>query len=256
MAAWVFDGVTGINSGHQLPAPTDAFWLVQRAQRHMLEIASLDLALADILAVLVDRLMADWSGAMHHLTLPQDYDPPAACLLLAKKYDDGWRALRLGDSILVSDGEGAKLHPSPPSDLQGLEEKLRQEARRRRAAGQLDFKSLLAEFKPLLVANRKRRNTPGNYSILVADRSALRMPEVIHLGHPSSILLCTDGYFRAVDHYGQYQVDSLLAASARPGGVQSVLKSIRAVEQADPDCRQHLRFKPADDVSAICLTLS
>lgn len=78
------------------------------------------------------------------------------------------------------------------------------------------------------------------------------MPEFIPLGSPAEILLCTDGYYRAVDSYGLHDNESLMAASA--ASVTDVLASLRKVEAADPDCIRHPRFKPADDATAVMLT--
>ena len=253
VAAWVFDGVTGINSSHILPAATDARWLVEKADAHLHELAATDRPLPDLLAELVARLEKDWAEAAARVTVPPAYDPPAACLLLAKRYADGWHVLRLGDSVLLAEDTNVRVIPPPQSDLGGLEAFLRDEARRRRAQGQSDFKALLREFHPRLMASRRSRNTAANHSILVADKSALNCPEYIALGWPASLLLCTDGFYRAVDTYG-FASDAALVARAREAeGVNAILQQIRAVEADDPACETHLRFKPADDASAVML---
>ena len=253
-AAWVFDGVTGINDRHYLSGASDAQWIVERAEHHLRSLVVSNRPLPDILSDLVTRLAEDYGKATQGKAIPANYDSPAACLILAKLYQDGWKVLRLGDSILLSEAAGQVTHhPLPPSDLHDLESELRQEARRRRDKGPVDFKALLNEFKPRLVANRQRRNTPGSYGILVPDRSSLNMPEVIDLGRPESILLCTDGFYRAVDTYGCYDDAGLMSACRMEGGVEKVLQQIRAIEASDPDCQQHLRFKPADDASAVLL---
>lgn len=252
-AAWVFDGVTGINGENYLPAASDAQWLVERAHLHLSKLAAMALTLPDILQQLVDCLIADWNEISPRVRLPAGYDHPAACLLLVKRYPNGWQVLRLGDSFLLTRGNGVVLHPSPPSSLNDFEDHLRREARRRRAQGMFDFKALLAEFRHEHLANRMSRNTPGNYGILVADSSALCMPQLLDLGWPKIMLLCTDGFYRAVDTYGVTDDAGILAACAVPGGATNMLSAIRAAEAADPLCQRHLRFKPADDATAICL---
>ncbi len=252
-AAWVFDGVTGINARNCLPAASDAAWFVGEAQRWLQVLAALDLPLTQILSQLVDELIESWRIVSHGIDFPSDFEPPAACLLLAKRYDGGWQVLRLGDSILLRNDGITKLLPAPPSNLAALESMLRTEAARRRETGFLDFKELLAEFEPHLRENRRSRNNPGSYSILAADPKAKLFPQIADLGDPRSILLCSDGFFRAVDTYGFIDCETLMAECSRPGGVADVLARIRSVEAADPECRQHLRFKPADDATAVCL---
>lgn len=251
-AAWIFDGVTGINDRNILPR-TDAACLVARAHHHLLGLASGDLPLPEILDHLVTALIADWGEATAGLMIPQDYDPPAACLILAKRYGDGWKALRLGDSSLLARREGGDSGLTVITPDNVFDNWLSREARRRREAGVLDIKALLAEFRPQLLAGRAKRNRPGGYSILEADMAALAMPEVIDLRCPSALLLCTDGFYRAVDHYGLHDDAALLEASRADGGVDRVLAALRAVEAADPSCETYLRFKPADDATAVML---
>ena len=213
----------------------------------------LDLPPAEILTELVEALVADWHDATHSVSLPADYDPPAACLILVKRYEDSWQGFSLGDSCILSRSrsrkEGIRLVTTPNS----FDQWLALEARERRDRGILDVKALLSEFRAQLKESRNRRNKTDGYSILEASRSALVMPKFLDLGDPETILLCTDGFFRAVDHYGLYSELSLIDACTEVGGVSDVMEKIRAIEASDPHCQRYLRFKPADDATAVVL---
>jgi Protein phosphatase 2C len=252
-AAWIFDGVTGINRQNFLGHGTDAAWFVSKAHDHVRALAGLDLSMREILAKLVQALIVDFKAAVKDLDIPADYDPPAACLTLVKRYGRTWQALRLGDSCLLargSDGAHISVAASPNN---AFDHWLSREALKRRDAGMLDIKELLAEFRPQLMQGRKLRNSPGGYSILEASPSAAEFAEYFDLGTPREILLCTDGYYRAVDYYALHSEESLLDASLASGGVDSVLDRIRSVEASDPACVKYLRFKPADDATAVAL---
>jgi hypothetical protein len=253
-AAWIFDGVTGINGKTYLPAATDAVWIVARANHHLGTLARWDRPLPEILTALVATLEADWAEASKGITLPADYDPPGACLTFVKKYADGWRALRLGDSLIITGNEGVTAHPVPRTTLNDEEDFVKREAKRRRDAGTWDFKALLREFHAPMLASRRTRNTSVGIGILVAGPEALVKPEYIDLGNPKSILLCTDGFYRAVDYYGLHSYESLLQACLEKGGADAVLAAIRKVEAGDPECQKFIRFKPADD--ATCLVMA
>lgn len=250
-AAWIFDGVTGINRQNYLGEGTDARWLVTRAHARLTELAARDMPLDALLEELVAGLIADFAAASGGQDIPADYDPPAACLVLAKRNGESWQALRLGDSCLLArDGDGRhRIHAASPNNL--LDHWLTREVKTRREAGVLDIKALLAEFAPKLKQGRAKRNRPGGYSILEASRDALAMPEIIDLGRPDRMLLCTDGYFRAVDHYALHDEAGLLDASLQD--VRAVLAAVRAAEAGDPDCTRYPRFKPADDATAVML---
>ena len=77
------------------------------------------------------------------------------------------------------------------------------------------------------------------------------MPEIIDLGMPAEILLCTDGYDRAVDHYALCDDAGLMTASV--ADVAKVLSRLRQEEASDPQCLRFPRFKPADDATAVML---
>ena len=252
-AAWIFDGVTGINSKNYLGGGTDAAWFVAKAHAHLLKLAGQDISLREILARLVQFLILDFNTAAKGLDIPKDFDPPAACLVLVKRYGTTWKALRLGDSCLLArDGDGAHtIHSASPNNV--LDHWLSTEAAKRRDAGVLEIKSLVAEFRPQLLQGRKQRNTPGGYSILEARNVATEFAEYLDLGAPEEILICTDGYYRAVDHYELHTDETLIETSSASGGVAQVLTAIRAAEASDPTCQKYLRFKPADDATAVML---
>ena len=251
-AAWIFDGVTGINGRNYLGAESDAQWLVSKAHDHLLRLAGQQIELPDLLSELVCGLIADWDAVSVGLDLPPNYDPPAACLILVKCYGTEWRALRLGDSCLLArePDRNHRIFAASPNNI--FDHWLSGEARKRRDSGVLDIKALLAEFRPQLLEARAKRNQPDGYSILECSRASLLMPEYIGLAQPAEILLCTDGYYRAVDHYLLHDDASLLDASL--AGVERVLAAIRAAEASDPACERFLRFKPADDATALMLT--
>lgn len=253
-AAWVFDGVTGINGQNILPSASDAQWLVARADGHLRDLTTGVALLPEILSELVARLIADWVQITADIVLPTPYDPPAACLILVKRYGGKWQAVRLGDLCLLARyGSGDhRIFAASPNNAFDIW--LAGEAKKRRDAGILDIKALLAEFRPQLTAGRMKRNQPGGYSILEADPAALRMAEYIDLGSPSEILACTDGYYRAVDHYHLHDDLALIEESLKQGGMEGVLSRLRRIEQSDPDCQTYLRFKPSDDATALMLS--
>ncbi len=252
-AAWIFDGVTGINGKNYLPAGTDAAWLVSQADRHVRALAALDVSLPELISQLVQNLITDWNDVAKGLSLPKNYDPPAACLILAKRYGDSWHAVRLGDSCILARGSDGRHKMLAVSPNNAFDHWLAGEAAKRRDAGVFDIKALLAEFQPQLLEGRKLRNSAGGYSILEANPSATEFAEYLVLGQLSDLLLCTDGYYRAVDYYGLHSDESLLESSFAADGVNTVLRSIRAAEAADPTCEKYLRFKPADDATAVAL---
>ena len=181
---------------------------------HLRALAGLDLPLREILSRLVQALIVDFKAAVKALDIPADYDPPAACLILLKRYGTTWQALRLGDSCLLARGSDGAHMSVAASPNNAFDHWLSTEALKRRDAGMLDIKELLAEFRPQLMQGRKLRNTPGGYGILEASPSAVKFAEYFDLGTPREILLCTDGYYRAVDYYALHSEEELAGCIA------------------------------------------
>lgn len=253
VAAWVFDGVTGVNARPLLDVPSEPAWFVAEADAHLRDVVMAEVGVAEVLRALVPRLIDSWQTALQGQTVPEGYDLPAACLTLAKRVSNRWQVLRLGDSTIIHRGNVLQRVESPPTDLPDLESELRQKAAVLRESGRVDFSVLRETLRSRLLDSRRQRNVNGSYSILVPDPSSLAMPQIVDLGTPSQLLLCTDGYYRAVDTYGMHDDSSLVATSARPGGAQEVVDRMRDLEAHDLNCERYPRFKPSDDVSAVML---
>ncbi|MEP6828331.1 MAG: protein phosphatase 2C domain-containing protein [Aestuariivirga sp.] len=252
-AAWVLDGVTGINTRNYLPGQTDAVWFVERANLHLRGLAALNISLAEILSLLVERLIQDWNSVSGQIEFPADYDPPASCLTLIKRYGSLWHVVQLGDcSLLVQKADGT-IEIATEHDHDSISIGLAARAKELRMGGAVDIKQLLAEFKPQLLAQRKSRNTVGGLSILKAHHAALEFAKYGQFGNAVQILLCTDGFYRAVDCYGLYGNDGLMKASAK--GVERVLADIRKIESDDPACQRFVRLKASDDATAIVFSI-
>ena len=253
-AAWIFDGVTGINERNYLPGNSDAAWLVEKANAHLQVLAAQDLSLKEILARLVKALIIDWQDVSPSLRLPVDFDPPAACLVLVKRYGNQWQSLRLGDSCLLVEKNDGQHHLDVSSPNNEFDDWLTQAAKMMRAQGERDIKKMVEAFRPELIASRLARNTPDGYGILEARSVVLDYAEYRGLGEARSILLCTDGFYRAVDHYHQLSPQQLVQRCKLEGGAASILRQLREIEAGDPDCVKYARFKPADDATAVMLS--
>ncbi len=251
-AVWVMDGVTVINARSYLdPAEklTDAQWIVEKVQAYLLGHAGRDVSLQQLHHNLIDHVVAEFGHALKMINVPDDYDPPATCLILAKRYGADWHVLRLGDSAYMAEGIDGTIHEAM-SPASYSENYITREAAKRRAAGMLDLDKLLQEFRPVMMESRGKRNTPGTYSVVEAAEKAKHFATITDLGPLKRLLICSDGFYRAVDTYDLYPHQGFLDACR---DVAPVLKQLRAVEAADPMCLQYPRFKVADDATALYL---
>jgi hypothetical protein len=247
-AAWALDGVTGINdSGLGVPG-SDAQWFVTRIDAHLRDLLARPRELIDTLAQLIDRLIEDMAK---HI-LPDNYDPPAACLAAICRTGNEWQAVRLGDCrLLAEDRTGFRRIVDFSNDE--FDHWITAEATRLRQSGMTDLDDLFRALQPAHFNSRRQRNRPGGYGVIEADRACLAFAEYLRLDDPSAVLLASDGFFRLVDHYGETSESSLLTRAKQNGGVTSLYERLRHIERDDPDCLAFPRLKPQDDASAIAL---
>jgi hypothetical protein len=251
-AAWALDGVTGINDISLGLAGSDAQWFVTRIDAHLRKLLPGALDVKTVMSDLVDRLIADQVEALRSSKMPDAYDPPAACIAALCRIGSGWHAVRVGDCrLLAEDRNGFRRIVDFAND--DFDHWITAEAQRLRSEGMSDIKQISQKLQPELFANRRRRNRPGGYGVIEADRACLAFVEHMPLADPTSALMASDGFFRLVDHYDAASEQELLARAGR-GEVADLYARLREIEGSDPTCEKFPRFKPADDASAIALS--
>jgi serine/threonine protein phosphatase PrpC len=209
-AAWVLDGVTGINGHNILGQPTDAAWFASRIDARLRGLMGRQLLAREIVARLVEGLREDQAAALAGARLPENYETPAACIACVHRIDGTWHGFRLGDCRLMAVSEDGQSIVVKESGLEELETGLKVKAVLLREQGIADPYELRRRLDPDQRALRARRNTRGGYGVIVADPVCLDFIEARPLGQPRAVLLCSDGLYRAVDHYGLHDDRSLL----------------------------------------------
>lgn len=251
-AAWVLDGVTGINDQSLGLADSDAQWFVARIDAHLRELLPQAGAVQDVMSELVDRLIREQAEAFAQEAIVDGFDPPAACIAAICRLDGEWHAFRLGDCrLLAQDGNGLRRLVDFPND--DFDHWVTAEATRLREAGVTELDDLFRALQPAHFAARRQRNRPDGYGVIEADRACLAFIEQMTLDRPVSVMLASDGFFRLVDHYHELSEAALLTRAQKDGGVRSLYDRLRAIEESDPQCRRFPRLKPKDDASAIAL---
>lgn len=252
-AAWVLDGATGVAAREYVPeGPTDAAWLARALNEEM---AAADICFVGsrvYFARVIDRVAARYRALVpDHKKLPRHARPSAAVVWLRANADwiEFWHQ---GDCVAVVE-QGGEVKSLGVVDRTGSDGTLRELIAARLAAGPSDRK-LLEAMGDELRRRRDRLNRPSGYWMLGIDRrAAAHMEFAIFKALPGTrILLCSDGYWRLVDHFHRYDAASLLQASFERGP-EALLDELRALEAADPDCLAFPRIKPMDDTTALIL---
>jgi len=252
-AAWVLDGATGVAEREYVPgAPTDAAWLVDALSAEMAEADTSVLSSLQYFTRVIDRVAARYRALVpDYRKVPRHARPSAAVVWL--RANPGWIEFRhQGDCVAVVK-QGATVKCLGTVDRTGSGDTLGDMLQARAAPAGEDGApppDLMAELR----RRRDRLNRPDGYWMLGIDRRAAEaMVFGVFRALPGTrILLCSDGYWRLVDHFRRYDAAGLLEASFAHGP-DTLLDELRALEAADPECRAVPRVKPMDDATALIL---
>jgi serine/threonine protein phosphatase PrpC len=258
-AAWVLDGVTGINQQALLPGPTDAAWFVAQVQDILprLLASGFEAPIQSLLGQLISELAAVQERSWRDGVNDQHGETPAASFTLVRRLGNEIEIARLGDCpALLEMRDGRVLLLDDPV-LAEIEADLKKQVLALRARGDRPAATLFQEMLPALRAIRQRRNRPDGYGVLCTDDTCVdllqldRFParDIRHL------LLLSDGYYRLVDVYGDETDESLLRQTLARGPTE-MLARLRAIEADDPSGTQHPRLKMADDATALLLAVN
>lgn len=102
-AAWVLDGVTGINDRALLPGPTDAAWFVAQAQEALPALLATagDRPAPDLIAQLSIALTTRQDAAWLSANGPAGHETPAASFALCRHLGAAIEIARLGDCLVL-----------------------------------------------------------------------------------------------------------------------------------------------------------
>jgi hypothetical protein len=169
---------------------------------------------------------------------------------------NGLEYARLGDCtgvFVLSSG----LVSMGRSRLHSLDAPVLDKMRTWQRQGVQDSTRLRRAIRDDLCANRNVANVAGGYWVLGLEPEAAdhMATGVLALDRPTTALLMSDGFYRAVDTFHLIAEDRIVAW-ALDEGLAGILAAVRRVEAGDTECRRYPRFKPQDDATALLLEIA
>jgi serine/threonine protein phosphatase PrpC len=240
-----------------LPGASDAAWLVSayddrlRANAHRTECE-----LQHFFADLITDVGADFE-ARKLLAPASRFELPSAGIAFVRLRAANLEYARLGDCrAIFTLPKTAHVLSTDSSPLQYLDAAvLEKMGALRRNNISVSHEQVHRMVQNDLRANRSLLNTEGGYWVLSNDPTAARHMEIgtLPLNRTDTFrgLLVSDGFYRLVDTFRVYPDDAALFRAALNRGLVAMLTELRTLENMDPECAAHPRFKPKDDASAV-----
>lgn len=244
--AWVIDGATDLEHDAFLPADTDVQWLVDRLSELL---SSTTPSARQDLERLLHTMSARVADDLSRLGFPVDRIHPTCSIGLSLVTSDQVRLARVGDVTCVAVGAGTQELSTPFFD--------RREARAiglARAGEPRQGRSGILERRQQYIEGRLEESVFSGH-----PRARLKVRSLaIDRRSVDHVLLCTDGFARAVVDYHLYPDWNALLSSTLTAGLDATVRRVREHESTyqRSEAITAAHFKRSDDATAMIIDVS
>jgi len=260
--AWVVDGATDVGTARLFPdigadpeAPTfgwesDAAWYADRlSERFIQPPAALQSAKAYLESAIFDVAAKAQAEALRPIASEPRHNLPSAGGIWMQRSDDVLEFAALGDCVAIVRTGG---HSQFVGQLDLI--KAEHALNRKQLAEPAGKAGGYASARE----TRNRMNTDGAHWVFSLHPEAAARADVtkIQLRGETQILLMSDGFFRLVEPYGLYDVDSLMTRAMEEDSLPDLAAQLRAAEQNPEDDARIGRLKTSDDACAVLVEIS
>jgi hypothetical protein len=241
-AAWVLDGATDIYTKPFLPAHNDVHYLVDRLGQLLADRAAAPIV--DDTTPLLEELSQQMRDDLDGLGFPSDRTHPTCSLGLLIDRGETVELARIGDATLVTVGATVTV---VDTDFYNY-----REAAAVAAAGPAGLTG--ADARTALLGRRQEYITGAHAEGVFSGHPDARLrvnSSTLGWDGIDHVLLCTDGFARAVGDSGLYTDWRTLVKHALGDSLASVAKTIRDHEHRPDLDLSHAHFKKSDDLAAV-----
>ncbi len=255
--AWVIDGATDVIDVPLTSYPTDASWIAEEIDRQLRSLALAPGAdLAQLPTTLAERIEREFSRVAKRQPLERQEHPSAAGIIIRVEKGRLDYVAVADCSLILSTANGVKrigVDGENAGDvwIANAVKRIQDNGSEARPA------EVRAQLWPLLRKVRSAMNEIDGYGVF-----SLTPPPALFVrcgsedvDARSKILLATDGLMRLVDVFRRYTVETLFEAACQQG-LSSLLMEVRALENADAECRLFPRAKCNDDATGLLVEIT
>jgi serine/threonine protein phosphatase PrpC len=260
--AWVVDGATDVGTARLFPeylaepdAPilgweSDAAWYADRlSERFTRPPEPQDSARTYLERVITDIATRAQAEAVRPIENEPRHNLPSAGGIWLRRIEDTLEFAALGDCIAIVRTGGQNQFVGQ-LDLIKAEHALNRK-QLAEPAGKAGGYASARE-------TRNRMNTEGAHWVFSLHPEAASRADVtqIRMRGETQILLMSDGFFRLVEPYGLYDIDTLMTRAIEDDALPALTAQLRAAEKNPEDDARIGRLKTSDDACAVLVEIS
>lgn len=246
--AWVLDGATDFTEEKTLPGYSNVQWLVNFVDQRLREIAHTS-KFTSVRTVLEDL------GKDVHLRLAEVApaglrNHPCCSIGLAALLPNRLELGRIGDATLIAYRGVQVVCEVSTAFFDGREASAVERSRKKRQSRQDIIREMFARRLEYIRGVHSESVFSGHPEAVFKIHSTS-----LSLERVDSILLCTDGFARAIADYALFPGWRGLRRCANEGGLDEITSRIRRHESHRDSTTRTPKFKDADDLAAVLVSI-
>jgi hypothetical protein len=252
-AAIVLDGATGLTDATYTDAESDGRWYVETLSHEIQQRIATEKSLARV----VEASIGAVSDRFEELTgaeKPEKHERPSGAGAVIRWQGEMLEYFVLGDCSVILETEDGTI-PVLGKGPRDLDNQVvdRIESIRAESTEPVSYTEVRERVDDMLVKHRRMMNEEDGYWTLGQTPEAVRYAQTneIPKGEIEELIAFTDGFEVLVPTYNVFVDWEGLLQYISYNGLDRAIKTLRAFEQADPECRAYPRLKPSDDIGVI-----
>ena len=253
---WILDGALSLNKSKFTDGSSDVVWMVKWWQNYLKEhINQVDKSIITILEEGMEGLNHAFSKFANMEDLSK-LDRASAGIAIVRINKETVESFVLGDVEINIKRKDRGIKTLVDEKIEKFDGKVMDMIfNNPNRENEIAFNNYTSDELQILREHRMKMNATDGYYILEHDVMAIRngIYEEYPLEDVKEILMMSDGFSSIYNKYKQLSCEALFK-KCKIDGVKSVLKTIREIEENDPDLKIHKRLRKHDDATAIYIS--
>lgn len=247
--AFAIDGATCLTGDHYSKFNSDAEWYSNWWKEYLVKaLKNKKKTIFEILKKGIEKVVKDYvklSGGKE----PEDF--PSATICIARRNNGKIEIYTLCDCVvLLKSKTGETMFIQDPFNCvnDGFNLMTIQHFGKKE---KLSFSEAIKKHRDIVIEGRKKKNKIGGYWVLSDKVEAVDhgIFNTIDEEIIDTIMLLTDGYAQVFDTVSFMTDKELLSKGKTLKDIEKFYNKLYKLQDADPECNKHLRFKLRDDAS-------